>query len=114
MLPVNAGVTFIIGAKIMSEITVAVVQMEPKLGDVEANIYHMADMVERICTAEDTDLIVFPELATTGVEMGVGFNPRGRACAWASVQCPRHARRRFFHPHRLRHAHQRESRKHFL
>ncbi|MCO6450435.1 MAG: carbon-nitrogen hydrolase family protein [Caldilineales bacterium] len=58
----------------MPEITVAVVQMEPKLGDVEANIYQMADMIERICSAEDTDLIVFPELATTGVEMGVGFN----------------------------------------
>jgi predicted amidohydrolase len=34
----------------------------------------MADTVERICSAEDTDLIVFPELATTGVENGVNFN----------------------------------------
>ncbi|RME80770.1 MAG: carbon-nitrogen hydrolase family protein [Caldilineae bacterium] len=58
----------------MTEVTVAVVQMQPKLGDLESNLYHMAETVERICSEEDTDLIVFPELATTGVENGVGFN----------------------------------------
>ncbi len=58
----------------MPEITVAVVQTQPVLGDVEANLYHMARMVEKICKEEDTDLIVFPELATTGVENGVNFN----------------------------------------
>ena len=58
----------------MAEITVAVVQMEPKLGDLEANIYRMAETIERICSEEKTDLIVFPELATTGVENGVAFN----------------------------------------
>ena len=58
----------------MAEITVAIVQMQPILGDLEANLYHMAETIERICSEEDTDLIVFPELATTGVENGVGFN----------------------------------------
>ncbi|NOX60483.1 MAG: carbon-nitrogen hydrolase family protein, partial [Chloroflexi bacterium] len=58
----------------MAEITVAVVQMAPKLGDLQANLYDMAQTVEQICQIEDVDLIVFPELATTGVEMGVGFN----------------------------------------
>ncbi len=58
----------------MPEITVAVVQMQPQLGDLEANLYHMAATIERICSEQDTDLIVFPELATTGVENGVRFN----------------------------------------
>lgn len=58
----------------MAKVTVAVVQTQPKLGDLDANLYQMADTVERICSQEDTDLIVFPELATTGVENGVGFN----------------------------------------
>lgn len=58
----------------MPEITVAVVQTQPVLGDLEANLYQMAQMVEKICKEEDTDLIVFPELATTGVENGVNFN----------------------------------------
>ena len=58
----------------MADITVAVVQMQPVLGDVEANLYHMAETVERICSEQKTHLIVFPELATTGVENGVNFN----------------------------------------
>ncbi len=58
----------------MANVSVAVVQMQPKLGDLEANLYRMADTVERICSEEKTDLIIFPELATTGVENGVNFN----------------------------------------
>lgn len=58
----------------MAEITVAVVQTSPKLGNLEANLYSMADTVEQICTEEKVHLIVFPELATTGVENGVNFN----------------------------------------
>jgi len=58
----------------MAELNVAVVQMETILGDLEANLQHMTETVERICSSEPTDLIVFPELATTGVENGVGFN----------------------------------------
>lgn len=57
----------------MEEVTVAVVQMAPKLGAVEENMARMGQIVEEICLHQDTDLIVFPELATTGYECGVHF-----------------------------------------
>ncbi len=57
----------------MREVTVAVVQMHPRLAEVEENLAHMADLVEKICTEQNVDLIVFPELATTGYECGVRF-----------------------------------------
>ncbi|MDW8269880.1 MAG: carbon-nitrogen hydrolase family protein [Anaerolineae bacterium] len=58
----------------MAEITVAVVQTQPQLGNLEANLYQMADTVEQICRADKVHLIVFPELATTGVENGIHFH----------------------------------------
>jgi len=58
----------------MSEFTVAVAQTNPVLGDIAANLSQMAAMVEQICHEQHADLIVFPELATTGVENGMGFN----------------------------------------
>jgi predicted amidohydrolase len=58
----------------MREITVAVVQMAPQLGKLEANLNVMGKFVDKICTGEKkVDLIVFPELATTGYELGVRF-----------------------------------------
>ncbi len=54
----------------MREVTVALVQMAPSLGEVEHNLRRMADYVERICLEQPTDLILFPELATTGYELG--------------------------------------------
>lgn len=57
----------------MHEITVAVVQMYPQLGKVEENLIAMGKFVDRICAEHKTDLIVFPELATTGYEMGLRF-----------------------------------------
>jgi predicted amidohydrolase len=57
----------------MREITVAVVQMQPKLNEVSENLIRMTDFVERICLEQKTDLIVFPELITTGYECGVRF-----------------------------------------
>ena len=57
----------------MKEITVAVVQMWPKLGEMENNLGRMAKLIEEIAAAEPVDLIVFPELATTGYECGVRF-----------------------------------------
>jgi predicted amidohydrolase len=57
----------------MREVTVAVVQMYPRLGEVEENLACMSDFVEKICTEQNVDLIVFPELATTGYECGVRF-----------------------------------------
>lgn len=57
----------------MREVTVAVVQMHPRLAEVEENLAHMSDLVEKICTEQNVDLIVFPELTTTGYECGVRF-----------------------------------------
>ena len=57
----------------MREITVAVVQMETKLGEPEANLAKMSDFVRKISSEQKVDVIVFPELATTGYECGVRF-----------------------------------------
>jgi len=58
----------------MPEFTVAVAQLNPTLGDIAANLSRMAAMIEEISRDQHADLIVFPELATTGVENGMGFN----------------------------------------
>lgn len=55
------------------EITVALVQMAPELNDPSENIRRMGDTIERICTEEKVDVIVFPELVTTGYECGLRF-----------------------------------------
>jgi len=57
----------------MREITVAVVQMQPKLYEVGDNLIRMTEFVENICLEQQVDLIVFPELITTGYECGVQF-----------------------------------------
>ena len=53
------------------EITIALVQMAPVLANSEANLRKMGDFVERICSEQNTDLIVFPELSYTGAELGL-------------------------------------------
>jgi len=57
----------------MQEIAVAVVQMYPQLGKVEDNLIAMGKYIDQICTEQKVDLIVFPELATTGYELGLRF-----------------------------------------
>lgn len=57
----------------MRQITVATVQMAPKLTEVEANLERMGKWVEDICRDQKVDLIIFPELVTTGYECGVRF-----------------------------------------
>jgi predicted amidohydrolase len=57
----------------MPDIKVAVVQVYPQLGKVEDNLIAMGKYVDQICTQEKVDLIVFPELATTGYELGLRF-----------------------------------------
>jgi predicted amidohydrolase len=57
----------------MPEITVAVVQMVPQLGKTEDNLIAMGKFIDRICAEQRVDLIVFPELATTGYELGLRF-----------------------------------------
>ncbi len=57
----------------MREITVACVQMVPRLNEIEENLVRMTESIERICGEQQVDLIVFPELCTTGYECGVRF-----------------------------------------
>jgi len=52
-------------------VTIALVQMQPALADPEANLSRMGDFIERIATEQPTQLIVFPELAYTGAELGL-------------------------------------------
>ncbi|HRA00995.1 MAG TPA: nitrilase-related carbon-nitrogen hydrolase, partial [Thermoflexales bacterium] len=54
----------------MREITVAVVQMDTKLGEADANLAKMSEFIRKICAQQKVDLILFPELATTGSECG--------------------------------------------
>ncbi len=57
----------------MRELNVAVVQMQPELGKMEANIGKMADYISKIATEQPVDIIVFPELSVTGYEGGQRF-----------------------------------------
>jgi len=57
----------------MREITVATVQMQPALGQVEENLAKMGEFIRRIATEQPVNLIVFPELVTTGYEVGPRF-----------------------------------------
>lgn len=57
----------------MREITVALVQMKPDLGEAEENLIKMSEMISRIASQQRVDLIVFPELITSGYELGVRF-----------------------------------------
>jgi predicted amidohydrolase len=57
----------------MREITVATVQMKPELGNAENNLVKMSDFVSKITSQQKVDLIVFPELITSGYELGVRF-----------------------------------------
>ncbi|OQY21515.1 MAG: hypothetical protein B6I34_07225 [Anaerolineaceae bacterium 4572_32.1] len=57
----------------MREITVAAVQTEPQLAQVNDNLAQMGKFVRQICTEQHVDLILFPELSTTGYECGVRF-----------------------------------------
>ncbi len=57
----------------MREVTIAVVQMDTRLGEPEANLAKMSEFVRKITSEQKVDIIVFPELATTGYECGVKF-----------------------------------------
>jgi len=57
----------------MREITIATVQMKPKLGEAEDNLVQMSDWISKIASQQKVDLIVFPELVTSGNELGVRF-----------------------------------------
>ncbi len=57
----------------MREVTVATVQMEPKLGEAEENLIKMSEMISKVASQQKVDLIVFPELITSGYELGLRF-----------------------------------------
>ncbi len=69
----------------MREVTIAVVQMHPRLNDVPANLERMAELIGEICMRQKTDLIVFPELVTTGYECGVRFTDQAERVPGPSV-----------------------------
>jgi predicted amidohydrolase len=57
----------------MRDVTIATVQMKPQLGQMEDNLVAMSDWIKQVATEQKVDLIIFPELVTTGHECGVGF-----------------------------------------
>jgi predicted amidohydrolase len=57
----------------MREVSIAIVQMNPKLGEPEENLIKMSEMISKIASQQRVDLIVFPELVTSGYELGVRF-----------------------------------------
>jgi predicted amidohydrolase len=69
----------------MNEIRVAVVQMNPLLAEVSENLVQMSNFVEKICTEQKVDLVVFPELVTTGYECGVRFTDLAERVPGATV-----------------------------
>lgn len=55
-------------------IKVSCVQMKPKLCDVQYNLEKMTDLINEVIRKDsETDLIVFPELITSGYECGSEF-----------------------------------------
>lgn len=57
----------------MREITIAVAQMKPELGEQEDNLVKMSETISKIASQQRVDLIVFPELITSGYELGLRF-----------------------------------------
>lgn len=56
------------------KVNITCVQIHPKLFDVKANLAKMSDFIKTIIKEKpQTDLIVFPELCTTGYECGNEF-----------------------------------------
>jgi predicted amidohydrolase len=69
----------------MRELNVAVVQMKPRLGEPEDNLVKMSEMIGRVASKQKIDLIVFPELITTGSELGVRFTELAQRVPGPSV-----------------------------
>ncbi|MFN8530966.1 MAG: carbon-nitrogen hydrolase family protein [Anaerolineae bacterium] len=69
----------------MREVTVAVVQMKPRLGEAEDNLVKMSEMISKIASQQKVDLIVFPELITSGYELGLRFTELAQRVPGATV-----------------------------
>ena len=57
----------------MREVTIALAQIAPVLNNTDENLHRMSTMIQRICSEQPTNLIVFPELAVSGYECGLNF-----------------------------------------
>jgi predicted amidohydrolase len=57
----------------MREVTIAIVQMKSLLGEPEENLVKMSEQISTIASQQKVDLIVFPELITSGSELGLRF-----------------------------------------
>jgi predicted amidohydrolase len=57
----------------MREVTVAAIQMFPRLAEQQENLVRIGQWLDKVCTEQRVDLVVFPELITTGYECGVQF-----------------------------------------
>ena len=52
-------------------VKVSAVQMDIKGMDMEANLTHMCELIDKIVAEQNADLLVFPELANSGyVKLG--------------------------------------------
>src|SRR5690606_16344336 len=61
------------GRETMREVAIAVAQMKPRLGEAEENLVKMSETISKIASQQRVDLIVFPELITSGYELGLRF-----------------------------------------
>jgi predicted amidohydrolase len=59
--------------------------MEPELGRMEENLVKMREFIDRVATEQPVDLIVFPELITTGYELGPRFPQLAQRVPGATV-----------------------------
>jgi predicted amidohydrolase len=57
----------------MRNVTIALAQTSPILNEIERNLDAMERFVEQACQRKRVDLLVFPELATTGYDCGMRF-----------------------------------------
>jgi len=57
----------------MREVFVAIAQFHPRLGEPAKNLTRIGEIVDHICAAQNVNLIILPELVTTGYENGVKF-----------------------------------------
>lgn len=57
----------------MRDVFVAIAQFHPRLAEAEANLTRIGEIIDHICGAQRVNIIVFPELTTTGYECGVKF-----------------------------------------
>jgi predicted amidohydrolase len=78
--------------------------MKPELGNVGNNLVKMSDYISDIVRDQKVDLIVFPELAISGYELGMQFTELAQRVPGAAVNSAGATRCRCRRLSRLRHA----------